>query len=51
MITTRVQLPRKFWTESKSNEEFKQRVNDYMRKLYPTYRVIEIKRHYARCES
>ena len=48
---TRIILAEKLWTESESKQELKQRIGRYMSKNYAEYRVIEIHKYYAICET
>jgi len=48
-VYTNVGLARKFWDESKTEDELKQRIINYMNKCYPGYQIIKVKKYYAIC--
>lgn len=48
---SRIILAEKLWTESKDKQELKQRISLYMSKNYADYRVLEIHKHYAICDT
>lgn len=44
----KILLPQRIW-DSKNNDEFKQKLAEYMAKSYPECRVVEIEKPYALC--
>jgi len=45
-----VGLARKFWKESRTKEELKQRIVNYISKCYPGYKIVKVRKYYAICE-
>ena len=45
-----VGLARKFWAESETKDELKQRIINYINKCYPSYKIVKVRKYYAVCE-
>lgn len=45
-----VRLPDKFWNDAQNQEELKRLIVDYMKKNYPSYRILQVKGKFAICD-